>query len=312
MAAYLIRRLWQMIPTLAGVVLLVFFLFKAFGGDPAEILGGLSASPEQIEAIRQQLGLDKPWWTQLGIFLKQIVSFDWGRSWATNESVANLFATRLPATLTVMVPILVLDTLLAIPGALAVAYVRGSLTDRTIMIVSTLALSISFLVYVIVGQYLFAFQLGWFPVQGWTDSVATNLLVYTPLPVLLAVMVGLAPQTRLYRTFFLDEIGQDYVRTARAKGLTEPRILLTHVMRNALIPILTNVAVSLPGIFVGSFLIEVFFSIPGLGREVLLAVNRSDYPVIQAVTIYLAVITMVVNLATDVLYKFVDPRVVLK
>ena len=312
MAAYLIRRLWQMIPTLAGVVLLVFFLFKAFGGDPAEILGGLSASPEQIEAIRQQLGLDKPWWTQLGIFLKQIVSFDWGRSWATNESVANLFATRLPATLTVMVPILILDTLLAIPIALLVAYLRGSLTDRTIMVATTIALSISFLVYVIIGQYLFAFQLGWFPVQGWTDSVATNLLVYTPLPVLLAVMVGLAPQTRLYRTFFLDEIGQDYVRTARAKGLTEPRILLTHVMRNALIPILTNVAVSLPGIFVGSFLIEVFFSIPGLGREVLLAVNRSDYPVIQAVTIYLAVITMVVNLATDVLYKFVDPRVVLK
>ncbi len=312
MAAYLIRRLWQMIPTLAGVVLLVFFLFKAFGGDPAEILGGLSASPEQIEAIRQQLGLNEPWWTQLGIFLKQIVSFDWGRSWATNESVANLFATRLPATLTVMVPILVLDTLLAIPVALLVAYLRGSLTDRTIMVATTIALSISFLVYVIVGQYLFAFQLGWFPVQGWTDSVATNLLVYTPLPVLLAVMVGLAPQTRLYRTFFLDEIGQDYVRTARAKGLTEPRILLTHVMRNALIPILTNVAVSLPGIFVGSFLIEVFFSIPGLGREVLLAVNRSDYPVIQAVTIYLAVITMAVNLLTDVLYKLVDPRVVLK
>jgi len=312
MAAYLIRRLWQMIPTLAGVVLLVFFLFKAFGGDPAEILGGLSASPEQIEAIRQQLGLDKPWWTQLGIFLKQIVSFDWGRSWATNESVANLFATRLPATLTVMVPILVLDTLLAIPVALLVAYLRGSLTDRTIMVATTIALSISFLVYVIVGQYLFAFQLGWFPVQGWTDSVETSLLVYTPLPVLLAVMVGLAPQTRLYRTFFLDEIGQDYVRTARAKGLTEPRILLTHVMRNALIPILTNVAVSLPGIFVGSFLIEVFFSIPGLGREVLLAVNRSDYPVIQAVTIYLAVITMAVNLLTDVLYKLVDPRVVLK
>ena len=312
MAAYLIRRLWQMIPTLAGVVLLVFFLFKAFGGDPAEILGGLSASPEQIEAIRQQLGLDKPWWTQLGIFLKQIVSFDWGRSWATNESVANLFATRLPATLTVMVPILVLDTLLAIPVALLVAYLRGSLTDRTIMVATTIALSISFLVYVIVGQYLFAFQLGWFPVQGWTDSVATNLLVYTPLPVLLAVMVGLAPQTRLYRTFFLDEIGQDYVRTARAKGLTEPRILLTHVMRNALIPILTNVAVSLPGIFVGSFLIEVFFSIPGLGREVLLAVNRSDFPVIQAVTIYLAVLTMVINLLTDLAYKLADPRVVLK
>ena len=312
MAAYLIRRLWQMIPTLIGVVLLVFFLFKAFGGDPAEILGGLSASPEQIDAIRQQLGLNEPWWVQLGIFLKQIATFDWGRSWATNESVANLFATRLPATLTVMVPILILDTLLAIPIALLVAYLRGSLTDRTIMVATTIALSISFLVYVIVGQYVFAFQLGWFPVQGWTDSVATNLLVYTPLPVLLAVMVGIAPQTRLYRSFVLDELGHDYVRTARAKGLTEPRILLTHVMRNALIPILTNVAVSLPGIFVGSFLIEVFFSIPGLGREVLLAVNRSDYPVIQAVTVYLAVITMVVNLLTDVMYKLVDPRVVLK
>ena len=303
MAAYLIRRLWQMIPTLFGVVLLVFFLFKAFGGDPAEILGGLSASPEQIQAIRTQLGLNEPWWVQLGIFLKQIVSFDWGRSWATNESVANLFATRLPATLTVMVPILLLDTLLAIPIALLVAYLRGSLTDRSIMVATTVALSISFLVYVIVGQYVFAFQLGWFPVQGWTDSLATNLLVYTPLPVLLAVMVGVAPQTRLYRTFFLDEIGQDYVRTARAKGLTEPRILLTHVMRNAMIPILTNVAVSLPGIFVGSFLIEVFFSIPGLGREVLLAVNRSDYPVIQAVMIYLAVITMVVNLAAEAVQR---------
>ncbi len=312
MAAYLTRRLWQMIPTLAGVVLLVFFLFKFFGGDPAEILGGLNATPEQIDAIREQLGLNRPVLEQLWIFVRQILSFDWGKSWATNEAVANLFATRLPATLTVMVPILLLEVLLAIPFALAVAYVRGSLTDRTIMVVTTVALAISFLVYVIVGQYVFAFRLGWFPVQGWSDSLWTNLVQYAPLPVLLAVLVSLAPQTRLYRSFFLDEIGQDYVRTARAKGLTETTILLKHVLRNALIPILTNVAVSLPGIFVGSFLIEVFFSIPGLGREVLLAVNRSDYPVIQAVTIYIAVLTMVINLLTDVLYKVVDPRVVLK
>ncbi len=312
MAAYLIRRLWQMVPTLFGVVLLVFLLFKGFGGDPAEILGGLNATPQQIDAIREQLGLNQPLWVQFGIFLKQIVSFDWGRSWATNEAVSNLFATRLPATLTVMVPILVLDALLAIPFAIAVAYVRGSLTDRAIMIITTVALSISFLVYVIVGQYYFAFQLGLFPVQGWSDSVWTNLTTYAPLPVLLAVAVGLAPQTRLYRSFFLDEIGQDYVRTARAKGLTETTVLLKHVLRNAMIPILTNVAVALPGIFVGSFLIEVFFSIPGLGREVLLAVNRSDYPVIQAFAIYIACITMIVNLATDVLYTLVDPRVVLK
>ncbi|HZF81634.1 MAG TPA: ABC transporter permease [Rubrivivax sp.] len=312
MAAYLIRRLWQMIPTLAGVVLLVFFLFKYFGGDPAEVLGGLNASPDQINAIRTQLGLDEPVWYQLWIFVKQIVTFDWGKSWATNEAVSNLFATRLPATLTVMVPILVLDVLLALPIAIWVAYRRGSLTDRTLMVVTTVALSISFLVYVIVGQYVFGFQLGWFPVQGWSDSLWTNLAVYTPLPVLLAVMVGLAPQTRLYRSFFLDELGQDYVRTARAKGMTEGVVLFRHVLRNAMIPILTNIGLQLPSIFVGSFLIEVFFSIPGLGREVLLAVNRSDFPVIQAVTIYLAVLTMLINLLTDLAYKVADPRVVLK
>ena len=312
MAAYLIRRLWQMIPTLVGVVLLVFFLFKYFGGDPAEVLGGLNASAEQIKAIRQSLGLDEPIWYQLWIFVKQIVTFDWGKSWATNEAVSNLFATRLPATLTVMVPILVLDVLLALPIAMWVAYRRGSLTDRAIMVVTTVALSISFLVYVIVGQYVFGFQLGWFPVQGWSDSLWKNLLVYAPLPVLLAVMVGLAPQTRLYRSFFLDELGQDYVRTARAKGMTEGVVLFRHVLRNAMIPILTNIGLQLPGIFVGSFLIEVFFSIPGLGREVLLAVNRSDFPVIQAVTIYLAVLTMLINLLTDIAYKLVDPRVVLK
>jgi peptide/nickel transport system permease protein len=174
------------------------------------------------------------------------------------------------------------------------------------------ALSISFLVYIIVGQYLFGFQLGWFPVQGWSDSTLTNLTTYVPLPVMLAVMVGIAPQTRLYRTFFLDELGQDYVRTARAKGLTEGPVLFKHVLRNAMIPILTNVSLALPSVFVGSFLIEVFFSIPGLGREVLLAVNRSDYPVIQAITVYLAALTMVINLATDVLFKLVDPRVVFK
>ncbi len=301
-----------MVPTLAGVVLLVFVLFKAFGGDPAEILAGLNATPEQIAAIRQELGLDRPWYVQLGRFVGQILSFDWGRSWATGEPVAQLFASRLPATLTVMLPILVLEVVLSIPLALAVAAVRGSLTDRAIMVLTTVALSISFLVYVIVGQWLFAFRLGWFPVQGWSDSAWTNLLRYAPLPVLLAVAVSLAPQTRLYRSFFLDEMGQDYVRTARAKGLAERTVLLKHVLRNAMIPILTNIGAGLPGVFVGSFLIEVFFSIPGLGREVLLAVNRSDYPVIQAFTIYIAVLTMAINLLTDLLYKAVDPRVELK
>jgi peptide/nickel transport system permease protein len=301
-----------MIPTLAGVILFVFFLFKFFGGDPAEILGGLLATPEQIEAIRQQLGLNDPWYVQLWIFVKSIFTLNWGNSWATGEAISNIFRTRLPATLTVALPILLLETLLAIVAAMAVAYVRGTLTDRAIMIITTVALSISFLVYIIVGQWLFGFYLGWFPVQGWSDSFWTNLTRYAVLPIILAVFVSLAPYTRLYRSFFLDEINQDYVRTARAKGVGENRVLFVHVLRNAMIPVLTNISLQLPGVFIGSFLIETFFSIPGLGREVLLAVNRSDYPVIQAMTVYLAVLTMIINLTADILYRAVDPRVVLK
>ncbi len=312
MLSYILRRVLQMIPTLGGVILLIFFLFNLFGGDPSETMAGINATPAQIASIRAQLGLDQPWWQQLWRFVQQIFTFEWGKSWATNESIANLFSTRLPATLTIMIPILILEVVLAIVAGMAVAYVRGSLTDRIIMLVTTVALSISFLVYIVVGQYLFAFVLGWFPVQGWADSVWKNLVVYAPLPVFLAVLVSLAPHTRLYRSFFLDELGHDYVRTARAKGVDENTILFKHLLRNAMIPIMTNVATQLPGVFIGSFLIEVFFSIPGLGREVLLAVNRGDYPVIQAATVYLAALTMVINLITDVLYTFVDPRVTLK
>jgi peptide/nickel transport system permease protein len=312
MLSYILRRVLQMIPTLAGVILLIFFLFKWFGGDPADIVVGLSATKSQIASIRTQLGLDRPVWEQLWIFVQQILTFNWGKSWATNEAISEIFATRLPVTLTVMIPILLLEVVLSIVAGMAVAYVRGSLADRTVMLISTVALSISFLVYIVVGQYVFAFLLGWFPVQGWSDSLFKNLTTYAPLPVFLAVLVSLAPGTRLYRSFFLDELGNDYVRTARAKGVSENTILFKHVLRNAMIPILTNVATQLPGVFIGSFLIEAFFSMPGLGREVLTAVNRSDYPVIQAVTVYLAALTMVINLITDVLYKFVDPRVVLK
>ena len=312
MLSYILRRIWQMLPTLLGVILLIFFLFKFFGGDPVEIMAGMKASPERLASLRAQLGLDKSVMEQLWVFVQQVFTFNWGKSWTTNEAISDIFATRLPATLTIMVPILLLEVALAIVAGLAVAYVRGSLTDRAIMVLTTVALSISFLVYIVVGQYVFGFLLGWFPVQGWSNSLWKNLIIYAPLPVFLAVMVSLAPQTRLYRSFFLDEIGQDYVRTARAKGVTENTILFKHVLRNAMIPILTNVATGLPGVFIGSFLIEVFFSIPGLGREILVAVNRSDYPVIQAATVYLAALTMVINLITDVLYKFVDPRVTLK
>jgi peptide/nickel transport system permease protein len=312
MGAYIARRLWQTIPTLAGVILLVFILFNWVGGDPALVLAGKVPDPAQIENIRRQLGLDQPWWIQLWIFVGQVFTFDFGRSWSTNQLVSDVLLTRIGPTLTVMVPMLLLETLLAVMLALLVAYVRGSLTDRAVMFLTTIAMSVSFLVYIIVFQWLLGFELAWFPVQGWSDDLWTNLTTYAPLPVLLGVLVSVAPSLRLYRSFFLDEIGHDYVRTARAKGLTENRVMLRHVLRNAMIPILTYVGIGLPGLFVGSFLLEIFFSIPGLGREVIESVNRSDFPVIKAITVYLAMLTMSVNLLVDVLYRVADPRVSFK
>jgi len=312
MTAYIIRRLWQMLPTLLGVVLLVFFLFNWVGGDPAYVLAGKISNQEQIDNIRRQLGVDQPYWVQLWIFVKQILSGDFGASWSTNERISSIILTRLPASLTVLIPLTILDALIAIGLALAVAYVRGSLTDRMVMILCTVGLSISILVYIIVFQYVFAYKLGWFPVQGWGDSFWENLIRYSSLPILIGLVVSIAPSLRLYRTFVLDEINQDYVRTARAKGLSENRIMWLHVLRNASIPIITNIMASLPGLLIGAFLIERFFSIPGIGREVILAVERSDFPVIKAITVYVAVATMVFNLLADLMYKAVDPRVQLR
>jgi peptide/nickel transport system permease protein len=249
---------------------------------------------------------------QLWIFITQIATGDFGVSWATNEKVSTIFATRLIPSLTVLLPILIVGTLLAMGLALLVAYRRGSLTDRAIMIGCTVGQSVSILVYIIVFQYVFAYQLGWFPVQGWGQDFWINLLQFSALPVIVGVAVSLAPDTRLYRTFFLDEMHQDYVRTARAKGLSESRVMGVHVLRNAAIPIVTNVMIQLPALLAGAFLIERFFSIPGIGREVLLAVERSDFPLIKAVTVYVAMATLVINLLTDILYKAIDPRVQLK
>ena len=312
MYAYIIRRLWQMVPTMLGVILLVFFLFNWVGGDPAYVLAGKISSAEQIENIRRQLGVDQPYHVQLWIFIKQVLSGDFGASWSTNEPVSHILLTRLGPSLTVLIPWLILSTLIAIGLALAVAYVRGSLTDRAVMIVCTVGLSISILVYIIVFQYVFAYKLGWFPVQGWGDSFWQNLVVYSALPIIILLVVSIAPDLRLFRTFVLDEINQDYVRTARAKGVSENRIMWVHVLRNASIPIITHVMAVLPALLIGAFLLERFFSIPGIGREVILAVERSDFPVIKAITIYTAGATMIFNLLADLTYKAVDPRVQLK
>ena len=312
MAAYLLRRLWQMLPTMAGVIVLVFVLFNWVGGDPAYLLAGKMADEAAIANIRAQLGIDQPVWVQLGIFLKQILTFDFGNAWSTGEPVSHIIASRLGPSLTVLVPLTLLETFLGIALALAIAFVRGSLTDRAVMVACTVGMSISILVYIIVFQYFFAYKLGLFPVQGWGNSLGENLLHYALLPIIIGLAVSIAPTLRLYRSFVLDEVNQDYVRTARAKGLGERRIVWVHVLRNAAIPIITHVMANLPALLIGAFLLERFFGIPGIGREVILAVERSDFPVIKAITVYVAGATMVFNLLADLLYQAVDPRVQLK
>ncbi|NHZ90563.1 ABC transporter permease subunit [Massilia sp. CCM 8733] len=309
MPAYILRRLWQMLPTMAGVVLLVFILFNWIGGDPAYLLAGKMSDAAEIENIRRQLGTDQPMHVQLWIFVKQILSFDFGNSWSTGEPVSRIIASRLGPSLTVLIPLTVLETTIGIALALAVAFVRGSLTDRALMLACTVGMSVSILVYIIAFQYALAYKLGLFPVQGWGSGLGENLLRYAALPVLIGLAVSIAPTLRLYRSFVLDEVQQDYVRTARAKGLPERRVMWVHVLRNAAIPIITHVMASLPALLIGAFLLERFFGIPGIGREVILAVERSDFPVIKAITVVVAAATMVFNLLADLLYKAVDPRV---
>ena len=312
MLAYVVRRLWQMIPTRLGVILLIFFLFNWVGGDPAYILAGKMSSPEQIENIRKQLGVDQPYYVQLWIFIQQILTFDYGASWSTGEPVSQIILTRLGPSLTLLIPLTILQTVISIVLALAIASVRGSLTDRMVMMLCTIGMSISILVYIIVFQYVLAYQLNWFPVQGWSDRFSQNLYQYSLLPILIMLVVSIAPTLRLYRSFILDEINQDYVRTARAKGVGESRVLGVHVLRNASIPIVTEVMASLPALLIGAFLIERFFGIPGIGREIIIAVERSDFPVIKAITVYIAALTMIFNLIADLIYKLLDPRVQLK
>lgn len=312
MFAYVVRRIVQMIPTMFGVMLLLFILFNWVGGDPSYILAGKSLNDQMLANIRAQLGLDKSQLEQFLIFVRQVVTLDFGTSWSTQQPVSSILAARVGPSVTLTGSIMVVSTTLSVLIASAVAYVRGSLTDRMVTLICTTAMSVSALVYIIAGQYWLAHTFGWFPVIGWSDSLATNFATYLPLPVLLGVIVSLAPDLRFYRSCFVEEMNHDYVRTARAKGLSEPRIMLKHVMRNALIPVVTSIMMSLPYLLVGALLLETFFSIPGMGREVVMAVEKSDFPVIKAVTIYVAMATMVFNLLADIVYKFIDPRVQLK
>lgn len=308
MLKYTARRLLYTIPILFGVTLICFFLFNVAGGDPAAQAAGRHASAEQIAVLRAELGLDKPLHIQYVQYLKQIVNFDFGRSWSTHQTISSMFLSGVGPSLSITGPAFLISLLITIPLALLLGYLRDSVFDKSVMIFCLALISISSLVYVLAGQYFLAYKLGLFPVSGWDDSLSGRW-EYATLPILIIVSLSLGGEILFYRTVFIEELNQDYVRTARAKGLSNKKVLLKHVLKNALIPIITLVVLQVPFLILGSILIESFFGIPGLGGLLVQAINNADFPVIKAMIVILTLLYTTFNLISDLLYAVVDPKV---
>ncbi|MCT4642869.1 MAG: ABC transporter permease [Bacteriovoracaceae bacterium] len=308
---YIIRRLLYLIPVLLGVCFLVFVIFNVVAGDPTMLLLGKHASLEQMADLREQLGLNKSLFMQYVDIVKSAFTFDFGSSWATKQRISDMLANGAIPSLTLTIPAFIISTVLSLFFAVIVAYYRGKGIDLFIRIGCIAMMSISSLVYILAFQYFFAYDLGLFEISGYEYGFP-NFVPYIILPVIIWVVLSLGPDIRFYRTLILDEIYQDYVRTARAKGLSQRVVLFKHVLRNALIPIVTYLVVQLPFLILGALLLESFFSIPGLGSIILDALNASDFPVLKAMAVLSAVAYILFTLIQDILYTFVDPRVKLQ
>jgi len=306
--SYIIRRLSYIIPILVGVCLLIFFIFNIVAGDPTIILLGKHANPRQMAELRHELGLDRHWFIQYLDILKSAFTFDFGRSWATKQHIAPMLKLGTWVSLTLVIPAFVVTSILAISTALLAAFFRGRLIDKGLVVLTVIMMSISILVYILFGQWIFAYKLGWFEIAGYEYGFP-DFIPYIILPAMILVLVNLGSDVRFYRTVFLDEMYQDYVRTARAKGLSERAVLFKHVLKNAMAPIITNLVIQIPAWLLGTLLVESFFGIPGLGGITLNAINNSDFPVIKAITILSAVSYVIFSVITDVLYTLVDPRI---
>ncbi len=311
MVKYVLRRLLYMIPILFGVTLLTFCLFNVVGGDPAAQKAGRHATAEQIEMVRKELGLDRPLHLQYLYFLRQIATLDFGHSWATQQNVSTMIAEGIGPSLCLTVPAFFLTIVLTVMCGLVFARYRGSTLDRSGMVFALAAQSISSLVVIIAFQYIFAYKLNLFPVSGWEPGWVERWS-YLFLSIIIYIVVSFGENVLFYRAVFIDEIYQDYVRTARAKGVPEALILFKHILRNALVPIITLVVLQMPLLILGSLLLENFFGIPGLGGMLVLAINNSDFPVIKAMTVIGAILYMIFQLFSDVLYAVVDPKVQLR
>ena len=307
MLKYVIRRVLEMIPTTVGVLLLTFALFNVVGGSPAETILGKNASAESIAAFNRQYGYDKPLVfardSQFVRFLSDLVRGDFGYSVENGEPVLDVLVRGVGPSLSLTVPILVGGVAVGLLLALCAAAARGRAADRAILLGSTVLMSVNYVVWVLAGQFFLAYKLRLFPVWGYQNAF------YLALPILIGILSSLGTDVRFFRTAILDEIYKPYVLTARAKGLPRHVILTRHVLRNALIPVVTYVSLSIPGLFTGSLLLESFFGIPGLGAVAINAIHSADMAVVRAVVVLGALLYQFVNLATDLLSAALDPRV---
>jgi peptide/nickel transport system permease protein len=311
MLSYILRRILSTLPVMGIVALFVFSLLYIAPGDPAAVIAGDQASPADVERIRQGLGLDRPFLVQFGTWLWNILHGDLGTSIFTNLPVAKMIAQRIEPTFSLMAITLVLTILVAVPLGVVAAWKAGSWVDRTIMAFAVFAFSLPVFVVGYVLAYVFALQFEWLPVQGYTPFKSglwpwlRNLI----LPSLALGSVYIALIARITRASMLEVLQQDYVRTARAKGLGQRDILFIHALKNAAVPIVTVIGIGIALLIGGAVVTESVFAIPGLGRLTIDAILRRDYPVIQGIVLLFSFVYVLVNLMVDVTYTLVDPRI---
>jgi peptide/nickel transport system permease protein len=309
--AYLVRRLIAVIPVMAVVVTLVFFLIHLIPGDPVAVMLGPDATPAQIEATRAALGLDRPVLDQLFLFYARILRGDLGRSYFLDRPVTQALWERVEPTLVLMGASLLVAVLIGVPSGIVAGANQGSWWDRLLMLGALLGVCIPGFWLSLNFIYLFAVQLGWLPAAGYASIFDDpwRALRYMILP---AVSLGFnqsALIARIARSCMVEVLHQDYIRTARAKGLSQRAVAYVHAFRNALVPVVTVIGITMAILIGGAVVTEIVFNIPGLGRLIISAILRRDYPVVQGVVLVTAAAYVLINLAVDMVYAFIDPRI---
>jgi peptide/nickel transport system permease protein len=308
---YILRRVLATIPVMAIVALFVFSLLYLAPGDPAAVIAGDQATPADVERIRASLGLDRPYLVRFSEWLFRILQGDLGVSIFTNLPVSLMIAQRIEPTLSLMVVTLLLAVSIAVPMGVLAAWKQGTIIDRAVMGFAVLGFSVPVFVVGYLLAYVFALELDWLPVQGYTP-IARGIGPWLENLVLPAVALGgvyIALIARITRATMLEVLQQDYIRTARAKGAGQRSILFLHALKNAAVPIVTVIGIGVALLIGGAVVTESVFAIPGLGRLTVDAILRRDYPVIQGVILLFSFVYVLVNLAIDIIYTFIDPRI---